>query len=307
MISILIPTKNRGNLALTAVRSILQSDDPNLEIILIDQNRENIFSSVTPGSGVRYLHVTEGGKSAALNTALRLAHGEIIAFTDDDCLVRKDWSREIRRYFGRHAGMAGVFGRTLPFEPEMHKGQICPCTHETLPPGTDRRIAGLVDSFGFGNNMAFRKPAFERAGYLKSWLGPGAVGANADDVEITIRIALSGGRIGYDPDMIVYHNRWLTPQGLQRQQHSYDCGEMACYGYYFFQGYGFSKPVLQNNLRKSRRDCYRMIGLITHGRLMTFLHELPMAVTDAWFRIKGLVIGLVFSRLDPLQPSSRDE
>lgn len=192
---------------------------------------------------VRYFHAAGRGKTKAIHAGMAHAKGDIIAFTDDDCLVKENWLETIERSFsqGQHAA---VFGQTLPYEPTRQPGFFCPCTIRFRKKSVVRSPR-YHTTIGYGNNMAFRKEVLDEIGLPKVWLGPGSVGANAEDAELALRTLLSGKHIVREPKLMVYHDRWLSPEDMRRQQGIYERGEAACYGYFALQGHSFARKVIK--------------------------------------------------------------
>lgn len=61
--------------------------------------------------------VTEGkpGSYAARNAALKIAEGDIIGFTDSDCIPDKDWIKNAVDYFNQNDSCSRIAGRVLVF------------------------------------------------------------------------------------------------------------------------------------------------------------------------------------------------
>lgn len=88
MITIIIPTYNRGKTLLRAINSVLNQTYKDFEVIVVDDNSsddtELIVSSIND-SRVRFVkHSTNLGANAARNTGIDLAKGKYIAFQDSD-------------------------------------------------------------------------------------------------------------------------------------------------------------------------------------------------------------------------------
>jgi glycosyltransferase involved in cell wall biosynthesis len=62
---------------------------------------------------VRYLYVAEPGKSHAVNAALRIARGDLLAFTDDDVTPEPAWIERMSIAFNE-TDADFVAGRILP-------------------------------------------------------------------------------------------------------------------------------------------------------------------------------------------------
>jgi glycosyltransferase involved in cell wall biosynthesis len=305
MISICLNTKNRPGKLRACLKSILASKYQNWETIIVDQsNKTEIISANKLLTGlspkIRYFQNFEKGVSRAKNFALAKARAEIIAFTDDDCLVDKNWLRIIYQSFQKNKDIIGVFGKVLPYQPQLNNGKICPCIFTS----NKKRIIDKPDlhwqNIGFGNNMAFRKEIFAKVGGFKEWLGPGSIGSNAEDAEFALRCLVEGYKLMYNPQMIIYHNRWLTQEEYRRQCLSYSCGEMACYGYFAFQGHKFAKKVVVDNFKDSYwefRKAVKSLLLFKKGSVKLLFENFEKFI----FRLRGLLVGWYYSRKNPLR------
>ena len=94
LVSIIITTHRGSDTVERAVKSVLQQDYPNLEIIVVDDNgfgtneqtvTEKVLSSYIKEKSILYHpHKTNMNGSAARNTGIALAHGRYIGLLDDD-------------------------------------------------------------------------------------------------------------------------------------------------------------------------------------------------------------------------------
>jgi glycosyltransferase involved in cell wall biosynthesis len=91
------------------------------EVIVVDDGSSDATGSIAAAAGVRVVrHETPHGLSAARNAGIRVARGEIIAFTDDDCEPSPTWVAELDRTYRTAGGtsrMAGVGGAVDPAAP----------------------------------------------------------------------------------------------------------------------------------------------------------------------------------------------
>jgi glycosyltransferase involved in cell wall biosynthesis len=178
-------------------------------------------------SKVRYF-TSSIGKSKALNLGLQHARGTIIAFTDDDCVVTKHWVRAIMTAAQRFRHIDGFFGSTLPYKPR--KNMICPATI-SLPVRREESNPYHLHykTLGLGNNMAIRKKVFSTIGTFTEWLGPGAHPklAGGEDSELIYRMLKNKYILSHEPEMVVYHNRWLSSQDEEKLQLAYTTSLLA--------------------------------------------------------------------------------
>lgn len=248
-ISLIIVTRNRPQDLRRLVHAMNRGSlRENLEILIIDQSRRGLLSKEVQSFSnnihtVRYFHRIGKGKSNGLNQALKYASGEMVFFTDDDCLPHRRWLEEGVRIFSSYRNVTAVFGATHPFG-ENNK-LICPSTFSNKQSNEHiiRSIYMHSADVGLGNNMAIRKSFFIDHGGFREWLGPGSIGSNAEDAELILRLYVLEKTMVYNPKMIVFHNKWQTQIENYWQNVSYVCGEVACYAYYALQGYELARTV----------------------------------------------------------------
>src|SRR5207247_4647999 len=104
--SVIVATRNRSALLEQTLDALSRQDWPpeRLEIIVADNGSVDDTRTVVQAQSargisnrpaVRYLTVETPGKSHAVNAALAIARGEILAFTDDDVRPDPEWVRQI--------------------------------------------------------------------------------------------------------------------------------------------------------------------------------------------------------------------
>lgn len=95
VVSVVIPTYNRGDVLGRSIRSVLEQTYSDFEVLVVDDGSSDHTASVVrdfDDSRVNYLaHEENRGAAAARNTGIRAANGEFIAFqdSDDEWLPRK--------------------------------------------------------------------------------------------------------------------------------------------------------------------------------------------------------------------------
>ena len=236
-VSVLISTYNRAPRLRTALAALLaQTGDVRCEVIVVDNNSSDdtagVVAQMAASSPDRIRYVFEGrqGKSHALNTALTLARGEILAFTDDDVRVAPDWLLQWRRSFNAHPAVDYIGGRVLPEwmappPPWLTMAHWSPLAlqdyGDTLQAVGAERAVCLV-----GANIAYRRGVFDRVGEFTPALGRTGDGiGSTEDHDLQLRIWRAGMRGLYDPEIVVradvtadrlerdYHRRWHKGHG----------------------------------------------------------------------------------------------
>jgi GT2 family glycosyltransferase len=153
---------------------------------------------------VRHLAVPEGGKSHALNRAIRTTSAALLAFVDDDVELDRDWLVAVEGYFARSAVAAAQGTIRLPPEAAADPTIVAAVERWHTIPRCDYGPTVTEARSLTGANMFVTRRAFARVGLFDERLGPGAAGAS-EDTELADRLRAAGERIGYVPDAIVYH------------------------------------------------------------------------------------------------------
>ncbi len=134
------------------------------------------------------------------------SRGEIIAFIDDDAWAEKDWIERMTRNF-EDENVFGVGGKIISvFDSKRPKwlaeelDWIVGCTYKGMKEEDIRNPIGA--------NMAFRREAFEIAGFFKTEIGRyGKKLLGSEETEFCLRLKKlkPDGKIIFDPSAVVCH------------------------------------------------------------------------------------------------------
>jgi len=169
--SVIVPFYNEELYLEQCIKALLEQDfkRSEYELIFVDNGSTDASAEIVRRfSELTLLHENEKGAYAARNRGLKEAKGEIIAFTDADCAVSKDWLASIYRamnstgamiLIGRLCFPSGILVTLRMFENYENAKveyvfQNCPKKY----------------FFANNNNMAVKKTAFDRYGYFLPWL-----------------------------------------------------------------------------------------------------------------------------------------
>jgi glycosyltransferase involved in cell wall biosynthesis len=212
IVSALVCTRDRPNSLLCTVRSLLASDDPRFELLVIDQSdgkeSEQALAALLSDTRLRYVRSRARGKGAGLNEGLRLVRGEIVAFTDDDCEAPPGWAAGMAHALEEQPTAAIVFCNVTAGPHDRTAGYI---------PAFERRSDRLLCSIsasrgqlGLGAGMAARRTAVLALGGFDENFGPGARFGSGDDWDLSHRVLMRGWHVFETAHLSILHHGFRT-------------------------------------------------------------------------------------------------
>lgn len=214
MVSVVIASYNGERTLDTCLRSLQSLNYPAYEVILVDDGSTDRSADIAARyPAVRYIkHELNQGLSAARNTGLAAARGQIIAYTDSDCRADEDWLHYLVGDLlnSKYAGIGGH--NLLPPEDSWVAVAVM------LSPGGPAHVM-LTDRLAEhipGCNMAFYKWALEEIGGFDPIFRKAG-----DDVDVCWRLQQQGYQIGFSPAGFVWHYRRSTAREYLKQQRGY--------------------------------------------------------------------------------------
>lgn len=174
----------------------------------------------------------EGGLNAARNRAVREARHALIAFTDDDAIVDRQWLAALLRDFDDPSVLC-VTGLTMPAQLDTEAQELFE-SYSPFGRGFVRRVFDLtrtsplaVGRVGAGANMALRRSTPDLVGEFDEALDGGTPTRSGGDHEMFSRILASGFRIVYDPAALSWHRHRRGMEELRDTLRGYGTGVYA--------------------------------------------------------------------------------
>jgi glycosyltransferase involved in cell wall biosynthesis len=206
MVSVIVPVYNGERTIGDCVESIFALSFPrnDVELLLIDNASSDGTSTILDRYRDRavILHEAKRGPSSARNCGLRHATGDIVAFTDADCVVHRDWLSRIIAPL--HDPVVGIVGGTiLAMKP-------CNAVEEFGERIHDHQMAIEYYSppYAITMNWASRRSVLEKVGPFDEEL------LRCEDCDLAYRVVEAGYRIVHEPRAVVYHRNERSLAGL---------------------------------------------------------------------------------------------
>ncbi len=231
-ISLIIATCNRSDsLKRTLAKVEQQQTDASWELVIVnnrstDETPEFLKRFAEQSSlDVVVVHEYKPGLGNARNAGLKVARGEVLAFTDDDCLPADDYLQETLNVFREDPKIGFIGGRILLYDPTDQPVTIKESTvREEIPAGQFIE-AGVIH----GANFAFRKNALLEAGGFDPFFGAGSF-YSVEDIDGAARVSALGWKGVYDPRPLVFHHHGRkTLDDVASLERSYARGRGAYY------------------------------------------------------------------------------
>jgi len=206
-VSLIICTRNRAQQltrCLDSVRRITSSID--WELIMVDNGSTDETSDVayefirTASVTTRYVLEPNPGLGNGRNAGVAIAHGEILAFTDDDCYPAPDFLDRVRAAF-EDPSVGYITGRIMLHDPADYPITI----NESIIPRTFPPRSYLHGGAVQGANMAFRRSVLHDIGGFDPLFGTGSL-FSTEDVDAASRASLVGWKGRYCPEVVVRHH-----------------------------------------------------------------------------------------------------
>ncbi len=220
-VSVVVCAYNAERTIDSCLASLKELNYPNYEVIVVNDGSNDRTLEITQRYDyVRLISQENKGLSVARNVGIAAATGEIVAYTDSDCMADPDWLTYLVAKF-LESGLAAVGGPNLsPKEDSLVPACVAVSpgvpTHILLSDEVAEHIAGC--------NMAFRREVLEEInGFNPIFRAAG------DDVDICWRLQDRGYIIGFSPVAIVWHFRRNTVGAYLKQQKGYGKAEALVY------------------------------------------------------------------------------
>ncbi len=225
-VSVIIAAFNEAKVINKTIATLLASDYPNLDILVVDDgSKDDTAGVVTAAYGadprVAVIKKPNGGKASALNLGIKQCRGEIIVALDADTVFARDTVQKLIRHFadpavGAVSGNVKVGNRHNPLT-------IWQAVEYITSQNFDRRAFDLLNCITVvpGAVGAWRKDAVILAGLYSSQ-------TLAEDTDLTFKIRKLGYKISTDNTALAYTEAPDTLRDLAKQRFRWAFGTLQC-------------------------------------------------------------------------------
>jgi glycosyltransferase involved in cell wall biosynthesis len=193
-VSIVIPIRNRVNYLPNLIKSLSNLNYPQYEIIIVDDCSTDNTDALLKQYPIRSISLKKPvGSAKARNIGIKEARNEIIALTDSDCIVSKNWLKDLVPHLNTHDAVGGK----VIFRDDIEK--------KINPSIIDKTIIREDSPVNFLNtsNLVFKKSLWSHtSGFLNYRL---------EDVEFSWRLLKGGYKLVFVPRGLVIHHGTRNP------------------------------------------------------------------------------------------------
>lgn len=198
------------------LEGILNLEYPNYNVLVVDDGSKDGLAEIVKEYPVKLISTPNCGLSAARNTGMNHATGEIIAYIDDDAYPDPHWLHYLAYGYlnTEHACIGGP--NIAPYDSKFISTCVANAPGGPVHVLETDEIAEHVP----GCNMSFRrKDLLNIGGFDPVFRSAG------DDVDVCWRIQKSGKTIGFHPSAVVWHHRRNSFKAYWKQQQGYGKAE----------------------------------------------------------------------------------
>lgn len=265
-VSVVVPAYNEHFNIANCIEALLAQDYPadQLEIIIVDNNSTDDTADIVRKYPVTLLHERDiQTPAASRNRGIRHAQGEIVAFTDADCIPEPDWLSHMVAPFS-DPQVVGVAGVLIPTAGEGLISEFM----AAAKPMRNEEFEGVW--YVITANLACRREALLAAGLFQPRL------FTAEDIDMGFRLQINGyGRIVGAPQGVVKHPFANTWEELWERFRRYGYSEILLDAMYTHQTFYMRTP------QKQFMIILRQFGAL-FSYLFSFIYRSVRSVILGW-------------------------
>lgn len=245
LVSVIVPCYNYAEYVGEALRSVLQQQYPNFELIVVDDGSTDAsvevierslqtYASASQVRRIEFVRQQNQGVSAALNAGLALAKGDFVATFDADDLMPAGRLAVQAAYLGAHPEVGCLGGVAVRID---EQGTLLPKKHKKRAVRRYDFDRALAAALVVGGNIAvYRRDAMLAVGGYDPAI-------KVQDFQMTLKVAHAGYFVDVLPDVVTLYRK--HPNSLSKNYKSeYDYGLRVIQAYRSHRAYAAAKARL---------------------------------------------------------------
>ena len=294
LVSVIIPNYNGKQFIESCLRTVLATDYPRLEIIVVDDgstdgSAELVEERFGQDNRVRLIRQDSKGAAAAKNTGAKVATGDIFCFLDYDTEVEPSWLKNLIVVLMSDEMVGAVQSLLLDLRArnrdmiQVAGVKIIPYLGLAVPLMQGSNIhevkLGQIEICGLSAALAVKKHVFFEVGGFDERLA-----RYTEDLDFSWRIWLRGYKILLVPRSIVYH--WTKPPEMR-----------ASAG---FSSYDFNFHLSKNSIRSVLKNCdpLELLAYLPLNLLFHCARILLMMGKHDFHAVMGIVRGFLWNLMN---------
>ena len=234
-ITIIITTRNRGNIIVNALDSIYRSNYKYFNVVITDQSTDNqtelTIERFKDNPTFKYLRSNTTGAAIGRNIAIENADTELIGIIDDDCVIPEYWIETLINAFSIHHNIGIIFGNVKPGKYDTSKGFIPSYVRENNY--LAKNIYDKNNVEGLSACMGIKKSVWEKLSGFDTMLGGGAFFRSGEESDLTIKALIKGFYVYECTSFCLTHNGFRVWEDAYKLVDSYWYGTGATFAKYF--------------------------------------------------------------------------
>lgn len=207
-ISVILPIRNEESKIGQCLDAIFGQTILPYEVIVIDGHSTDNTEKIAKKYPIRFYYEDYHTRSGACQIGIMKSNGDLIAFTDADCIPQKDWLENLEKGFDE--GIVGVGGGIKNVGEGLWERSINLAMSTFI--GSANSVQGrffkskrFVKSISGCNSMYHRNDLLDVGGF--NVLSPGA-----EDAELNRKLLVKG-KLLYNPEaLVIHHHSWTLKE-----------------------------------------------------------------------------------------------
>jgi glycosyltransferase involved in cell wall biosynthesis len=264
-VSVIVPAYNSERYVQRCIEGLLEQTYPSsaYEIVMVDNNSTDRSREIIRSyPRIRLILEPKQGSYAARNHGVRVSDGEVLVFTDSDCVPSSCWLVELMKAFvspeicivqgaRKFARDSATLSMLATYDAERAANTFSP--------------VGVGSQYGYTNNMAVRREVFDRCGPFLE------IPRGADSLFVDrVVAAYSHDAVRYAPDASIRHLeitsvwQWLRKRAIYGRSYQLMLGHRESYrGMTLEQG----KQIFERTIERGGYSWAEIKLLILLGRM----------------------------------------